>query len=512
MKEIIIVGSGAAGTILARQLLANGDCEITMFEAGPMFKPGDRRIWLDLLQAQNNPYAPYFDDPGPEVGAEHMGVIGSRLFMKGGTTNHWGGLTPRFKPEDFELNSRTGYGADWPISYHDLAPFYTRAEELLGVTGDSENNDPPRYGDKFPFAPPPYTVGDAFLMEVLESFEISYGHAAVARNGNRCITTGTCDYCPMNARYTALYDLVQLQLEYPDRLTLQTESPVTRILMDGKKCTIGVEFLDLIHHQQGLLEASMVVVASGTFESTKLLLSSANKEWQNGIGNDSKHLGQHLVGHPIIFAEGVRPGNPDKFHPELGFTTLLSRHFDSPKYQPKGKMWFSPGIRGESLIERGILSNRSWKDIDQKMTSEMSISIGGEMEMFESPVNRVRLGRGKTRHGLPTTKMEFEIPEINVNTRKEYANNFVEMLKAAGCKKDSIQTGVLDPDGAHAAGTCRMSHSDSHGVVDPNLRVHGTDNLFVCSNAVFPSIAAANPTLTVSALAVRLAEYIGLRT
>jgi len=86
---------------------------------------------------------------------------------------------------------------------------------------------------------------------------------------------------------------------------------------------------------------------------------------------------------------------------------------------------------------------------------------------------------------------------------------FVEILKTAGCREDSIESYAGDPDGAHASSTCRMSSSDVDGVVDPDLQVHGTDNLYVCSNAVFPSIAAANPTLTVSALAVRLAEHIG---
>jgi len=85
----------------------------------------------------------------------------------------------------------------------------------------------------------------------------------------------------------------------------------------------------------------------------------------------------------------------------------------------------------------------------------------------------------------------------------------VKILKTAGCKEDSIETGVANPDGAHAASTCRMSNSDADGVVDPNLQVHGTDKLYVCSNAVFPSVAAANPSLTVSALAVRLAEHLG---
>ena len=245
MKKVIIIGSGVAGTILARQILANSDFQIIMFEAGPMFKPGDRRTWLDHLVAPNKLYERFTDDLGSQVGNRHMEVFGARLFMKGGTTNHWGGLSPRFKPEDFELKSRTGYGADWPITYRELAPYYTKAEALLGVCGDSDNDDPPRYGDKFPFYPPSYTLGDGFLIKILEDHKISYGHAAVARNGNKCITTGTCDYCPTNARYTALYDLVQLQMKYEERLSLHTESPVTKILMDGQNRAIGVDFLDL---------------------------------------------------------------------------------------------------------------------------------------------------------------------------------------------------------------------------------------------------------------------------
>lgn len=508
MKKIIIVGSGVAGTILARQLLSNSDCEIVMFEAGPGFKPGDRRIWLDHITGQNNIYEPFFDALGPEVGNDNMKVVGARLFMKGGTTNHWGGLTPRFKPEDFELKSRTGHGADWPISYKDLAPYYTKAETLLGITGDSENNNPPRYGDKFPFAPPPFTLGDEMLIGILDKMEISYGHAALARNGNRCITTGTCDYCPVNARYNALFDLSQLQLEYKNRLTLKTESPVTKIVMDSKKNAIGVDFLNLKNGEQRFEEAGVVVAASGTIESAKLLLISANGNWQQGIGNDSNHLGRHLMGHPVMFASGIKKGNPDKFYPELGFTSLLSRHFDSPEYQATGKMWFAPRIGADVLLERSILSNTSKANIKKALTGSMSISAGGEMEAFESPNNRVQLGTGKNKLGLPTTKLQFVVPEVNTKARQAHVKTFIEFLRQADVETESIESGAMNPDGAHASGTCRMSRSDSDGVVDINLKVHGTDNLYVCSNAVFPSIAAANPTLTVSALAVRLAEQI----
>lgn len=508
MTSIIIVGSGVAGATLARQLLkTENDYQVTVFEAGPDFKPGDYRIWLDQVMADVDLYRQFVDDPRTEH--EHFGLRGSRLFMKGGTTNHWGGLTPRFKPEDFELKSRTGFGVDWPINYDDMAPYYAEAETLLGVTGDSDNDDPPRFGARYPFGPTEFTLGDALIIEALQSHDISYGHMALARNGDRCITTGTCNYCPVNARYTALYDLSQLQDEYDDKLTLKTESPVTKILMDGKKRTRGVGFLDLETGATDSMEADVVIVCGGTIESAKLLLSSANTDWADGIGNDSGHVGRHLIGHPVMGASGVRPGNPDKLNAELGFTSLVSRHFDSPEYQHKGKMWFSGGVGLTSSLERQVLSNVSRADMDASSISEMRISLGGEMEQFDSPENRVSLGSGTTRHGLPTTEIEVGVHEINIKTRQEHVQTFVEILKTAGCTEDSIEGDVMNPDGAHAASTCRMSSSDGDGAVNPNLQVHGTDNLFVCSNAVFPSIAAANPTLTVAALAVRLAEHIG---
>ena len=506
MTSIIVVGSGVAGTVLARQLLANGNHHITMFEAGPDFAPGNRRIWLDHLVGNDRIYDPFVDDPRSEN--EHFGLRGSRLFMKGGTTNHWGGLTPRFKPEDFELKSRTGYGADWPIDYDELAPWYARAEILLGVTGDSDNDDPPRYGARFPFPATSYTLGDRVVIDALESLDISYGHMSIARSGDRCITTGTCDYCPVNARYTALFDLEQLQIEYGDRLTLRTESPVTRILMDGKRHTRGVDFIDLKTGVPGSMEAEAVIVCGGTFESCKLLLSSTGTDWVDGIGNDSGHVGRHLIGHPVFFASGVRPGNPDRIANELGFDSLISRHFDSPEYQRKGKMWFSGGAGMTSSLEEQILSDVSRSEMNASITSGLMVSLGGEMEQFESPENRVTLGRGKTRHGLPTTEIHVGVHEINLEARREHVQTFVEILKTAGCTEDSIETGALNPDGAHASATCRMSRSDADGVVDPNLQVHGTDNLYVCSNAVFPSIAAANPTLTLAALAVRLGDYL----
>ena len=508
MQSILIVGSGVAGALAARQLLATGgDHEITMFEAGPDFEAGSYRRWLDYLMAGTNPYERFMDDPPAENPS--LGLRGSRLFMKGGTTNHWGGWCLRFKPEDFELETRTGMGADWPISYEALAPYYAQAEVLLGVEGDSEDDDPRRYGARFPFEAAPYTLNDMPVIEALESLSMSYSHMPLARNADRCITTGTCRVCPVNARYSATFDLFELKNEYGDKLDIRTESPVSRILMDGKRRARGVSFVDRETGRTDSMEGDAVVVCSGTFESTKLLLASANADWPDGIGNDSGHLGRHLIGHPLISAEGFRPGNPERAEQELGFVTLACRHFDTQEFQKEGKMLFArEDNRSKTFLEREILANVSRSDLEKKMDSGVHLAFYASIEQFESPENRVSLGTGTDKFGLRATEIEFGINETAERALETHAQNLIDVLKAVGCDESSIRAEGGGPTGAHMASTCRMSASDADGVVDENLRVHGTENLYVCSNAVFPNVTSVNPTLSLGALAVRLADHV----
>ncbi len=168
----------------------------------------------------------------------------------------------------------------------------------------------------------------------------------------------------------------------------------------------------------------------------------------------------------------------------------------------------SVGDGGQASLGREILNNTSRTDIDAKMASGVHLAFEASIEQFESPENRVGLGGNTDRFGLRSTEIDFGVNEITKKANQTHAQNMVEILKAAGCKEDTISVVFIKPDGAHATSTCRMSGSDADGVVDKDLRVHGMDNLYVCSNAVYPNVTAVNPTLTLGALAVRLAEHI----
>ncbi len=170
--------------------------------------------------------------------------------------------------------------------------------------------------------------------------------------------------------------------------------------MDGKKKSRGVRFLNRRTGATESTEGDCVALCSGTVESTKLLLASANADWTEGIGNDSGHVGRHLLGHPLLYAEGFRPGNPEKIEQELSFVTLACRHFDTPKYQRKGKMLIARvGDESKTRLTGEILANSSRSEIDAKMASGMHLAFYASLEQFESPENRVSLGADTAKFG-----------------------------------------------------------------------------------------------------------------
>ena len=236
-RHFVLVGSGVAAASVATELLANDDgATVVVLEAGPPVAMGDYRSWLDYLTTRRTPYDKRGDAKSDfEAPPGSLDLIGARLFAKGGTTLHWSGWTPRFRPEDFRLHTNTGRALDWPMSYDDLEPYYTRAEHFLGVAGDSAQASPPRGSGDYPFSPPPFAQKDAPVIDALDSLGVSYAHLPIARFGDRCQTTGTCMYCPHAARYHALMSWSILEAKYPARLRVNTGVVAEEVVFSSKQ-------------------------------------------------------------------------------------------------------------------------------------------------------------------------------------------------------------------------------------------------------------------------------------
>ena len=525
--QTILIGSGVAGATVAKTLLeADPDHSLLILEAGPRVVAKDRRSWWDYVISGRAAYAHCHDLPLPEarpdirdprfeetenasVGPSTWLFQESRVMGFGGSTTHWGGWALRFKPEDFKLRSATGRGADWPISYDDLEPYYCHAERLLSVAGDDDDDWTPRTRS-YPLPRFEFTAADGPMIDAFRRLEIKYGTMPVARY-RKCMTTGTCKYCPLGARFAAAYVLDELsESPFYRNLEIRTRCPVTGLLHDRKNRIVGVRYLDCATGRSHEIRGERFVVCSGTIESPKLLLRSRSRAWPFGVGNDLDLVGRNVISHTLIYALGKSDGNPNRYQQELDFPVLMSRHYDTPENQRDGKLFLFrdrtyPGTRLAQMMIGGAT-----KDAILKVVEGPAVwSLQGFMEEFANPDNRVELGDGLNRLGLPQTRVRFARAdgfEEAAEVRLGWMRKVIEEMGLG-----EIECKVTTVRGDHAAATCRMAKTPEEGVVDENLAVFGVDNLYICSNAVFPSGAAVNPTLTITALSIRLGEHLAGR-
>jgi choline dehydrogenase-like flavoprotein len=513
----VLIGSGVAAAQVAESLLeAAPTTSILILEAGPRIEQRGRRSWWDLLTQGRTPYSSTYDreatDLAPEStsAADKWGFRESRVRAFGGSTMHWGGWALRYKPEDFKLYSRTKRGADWPFDYDELEPWYTAAEVGLSVGGGVHDPDPPR-STPYPLPAYPWTAHESILADAFSEHGLVPGHMPLARHA-RCVTTGTCKYCPVGARYTATEHLDSL-LANPAHtgLKVMTEMTVLRILADAKRA-YGVEVMNRATGQTQRIDAAYVIVCAGSYESPKLLLRSVSSFWPAGIGNSTDLVGRHLVTHNMLRVQGVTASNKEQWFQEYDFPTLMSRSWDTPERQASGKAFIfnNRGLPNTDIASL-IASGASRKTVDAAVAGQRSAGLDAFIEEFGEPENRVMLGAGTGQFGLPTTVVQFRRAAEMKKVATQCMEDLLTILRTAGYErhpKPETAMMILEPRGDHSSGTCRLGLSEAESVVDGDLRVHGMDNLFICSNAVLPNAAAVNPTLTLCALALRLGAHL----
>lgn len=534
MSEVdtLIIGSGVAATALAKRLLDyNPAASILILEAGQRVKMQDAAIWQDYLVTSKLPYTRYYDRAFPErdrpgenvhAGETKVTLDGARVFTYGGTTIHWGGWSFRLKPEDFELATNTGRGIDWPFTYMDFEKYYGLAEHYLGVSGDSNDLTVDR-STSYPFPAFPYTLEDQPMIAALTSLGFSFSHLPIARRGVSkqssrhapCQTTGTCKYCPFGARFSANnYIDDMLQWGYYPNLELRLGAVVQQLVMSNKDTVTGVEYLDTSDGSFKIISAARTIVAAGAIESAKLLKRSKNNFWPNGVGNEHDLVGRHIVTHPYFMFQGIqKSSNSKKLQPEMNFPTLVSRHFDSVSEQAEGKFVLvhpssSPKMELVKMMQRGI--GRS--EIDKSIEGPAIFEIHGMVEVFGEPSNLID-NHSIDNHlipnflGIPQTVVDYST-EPGFKARMEKIQSVVSnIFRSMDATISSNSNTSWRAD--HAACTVRMHAIPEKGVVNENLQVHNVNNLFVCSNGVFPNLGAVNPTLTLTGLAIRLGDHLG---
>jgi choline dehydrogenase-like flavoprotein len=266
--------------------------------------------------------------------------------------------------------------------------------------------------------------------------------------------------------------------------------------------------MDLATRTLKQVEAERVVVCAGAYESPKILMASRGPGHPDGIGNNHDLLGRYLVSHSFLSVTGVSETNPEKLTAEFGFPTFMSREYDDEARQSTGKIFmfrteYTPGQKWEHLMQQG----KSRSEIDAAATGPRTMELSAFIEEAGAYSNRLEIAPGAPdaflRAPMRITYNRAEGFETNANLRLTEMQKFFSAMPAYTKVTASIEGAA----GFHASGTCRMAATPDQGVTDGDLRVHGMENLYVLSNAVFPSVGAVNPTLTLVVLAFRLADH-----
>ena len=537
MADAVIVGAGAAGPIVARQLTAAG-WRVVLLERGPWYTPWDCRK-DDLRNQRNSTLGNAFgpeDEGNPRVVVDLDGTTrvvapsepgySNNAACVGGGTLSYGAMAWRYHPYDFRMASQYGVPegstlADWPISYDDLEPYYEQAEWELGVSGD-DSNTPFKGRRRKPLPMPPVSpqereheiLDKAARRLGLHPFHIPMLRNSVPYNGRpACMRCRWCVgfACEVDAKNGSQNTVLPTALA-TGLLELRTECTVQDIVFDEHGRATGVRYFD---RGGGRWEqpARVVISSCGAIESARLLLNSSNSLFPHGLGNRYDWVGRNLQGHTYTGALGVfdeilyddlGPGasiavsDYNHGNPGLRGGGALCNEFVRLPYQ-------FVGMRAPDVPRWG----QAYKDW-MRQAYRRTVPIQGptqEMPVFES---RAALDpQVRDKFGIPVVRLSGPKHPHTLAISEVQAHRAEAWLKEAGAVKTWLKLSGKGPSGGqHQAGTCRMGNDPQTSVVDRNCRVHDVDNVFVVDAAVHVTNGGFNPVLTISAVAYRAGEFI----
>ena len=502
---VVVVGSGAGGGTLANQLAQKG-IDVVVLEAGKRFEPEEhiddewpafsQLAWLDQRQATGT-YRLAQDFPN--LPAWHSKCVG-------GSPVHWAGCCPRFQEHEFAI--RTTYGEmpgasllDWPITLEELEPYYDRAEKNIGVAGTQ--------------GMPAHKPNNNAKVLLEGARRVGYKKASTAHYGQNSVpydgrpASIQEGFCFEGNRTRAKWSPLVSDLpkgEKTGHLEVRPEAMVLKVEHDDAGKVTGVVYADAAGHHQ-VQKARLVCVAGNAIETPRLLLNSASNLHPDGLANSSGEVGRNYMRHMsdtcwAIFDKPV--------HFYRGNTMAGIVEDEAPNDPGRG---FVGGFYMETIhlgpaFMASFMNPQQWgRDFTSLMDAYENFAgmwlVGEDMP---SPTNRVTLNHGITdQYGLPIPVVHFDDHKNDVDMREYAAGKARELYLSVGATT-TIRTPSFPA--SHNMGTARMSERPQDGVVDRFGKAHDVPNLFVSDGSQFTTGAAANPTLTIVALAIRQADHI----
>lgn len=526
--DVLVVGSGVAGALVAAKLAAAG-VKVCIMEAGAPVNRSEavQTYWKALIKVPESAYPPvpqamhpltheptgWYQQSGPDF------FKSTYLKLVGGTTWHWLGTCLRLLPSDFALQTRFGRGVDWPLSYAELEPFYGQAEQEMGVSGDNAQDLGSPRSSTFPMAKIPPSYLDNVMAQALEGSPYQVRSTPQARNSEfrdqrmACCGSSSCiPVCPVQAKYDAT---VHVGKAVAAGAVLLEKSTAVHLDVgtDGLISSVRFRRWD---NSEGVFRARVVVLACNAIETPRLLLASKTSSLPNGVANRSDQVGRNLMDHPVQLSWALSKEPVYPYRGPLstsGIENLRDGAFRKQRSAFRieigndGWSWptGAPGTTATELAKQG-LQGQALKAATADAASR-HMRIASLMEQEPDPENRVSLDtKARDMYGVPLPHISYRVSDYvkqgMAEARKAHTDIFTRM-QATGLEHGPSYFGA-----GHIMGTTRMGNDPQTSVVDASLRSHDHRNLFMLGSSVFPTTGTANPTLTIAALSLRAVSAI----
>jgi choline dehydrogenase-like flavoprotein len=507
--DVIIIGSGAGGGTLAKQLAPSGK-NILLLERGDWLKREAKNWDTAAVFEQNHYVSPdtWFDRSGkpfqPQV-----------HYFVGGATKMFGAALYRLRQKDFgELRHHDGISPAWPITYEELEPYYTRAEQMYHVHGvrGRDPTEPPASG---PYPCDPIS-NEPRIQRLFDDLTAAGYHpfpapSAVMMNERNiaystCIRCQTCDGfpCLVHAKSDAEVVAVRPALEFPNVTLLRNAKALK--LETNADGTAVTEVVADVGGKKEAFRGDIVVASCGAANTAKLLLMSASDKHPNGLANCSDQVGRNYMFHnsQAVLAISREP-NPTMFQKTLALNDFYfgMDGFEYPmgNIQMIGKS-LGEMYRGEKPLETALLPMGLLSDL-----AHHAVDFWLSTEDLPDPENRVTVDS--------SGNLTLSYTPNNQTPKQKLYDKLKSMLHHLGMHPDHLiprniymKTDIPIAGCAHQAGTCRFGTDARSSVLDPNCKAHELDNLYVVDTSFFVSIGAVNPSLTAIANAIRVGDHL----
>ncbi|MDJ0940077.1 MAG: GMC family oxidoreductase [Woeseiaceae bacterium] len=532
--DFVIVGSGSAGGILAKELSTAG-FDVVVLEQGPYRRPADFShdeysvvILEEMADFGNVNSRQTFRHDDSEVAVQTMRQPAGYAQTVGGSSVHYTANFWRFREIDFKERSVHGpisgtNFADWPISYADLEPYYTKVDWEIGVSGAPGPNDAWR-SKPYPMPPMPIKSSGVLLERGANKLGLTAQPEPLAIlsqpfNGRMpCMNCGYCMWfgCEHGAKSSTLSAMIPLA-EASGHCEIRPNSAVFRVELDERGRASEVLYYDIDGNERGQRAKAVILAANGA-ESARLLLLSESSRFPDGLANSSGYVGRNFMYNAHAGAFGVFP-EPLNDYKGVQVTRIIHDYYETDE---KRGFYGGGGIDARPLfsahpIMHALLSmppdvpgwGKAFKDeMAWNFTRQMTIVASTTSLAMDR--NNITLDPESTdRWGRPAIRVTYRDHPDDLAMAAFLQDRSMELLDAAGADKSWRLP--LEPTsfGYHLLGTARMGDDPRTSVVDAEHRSHDVPNLFICDGSSFVTSGRGQPTMTIMALAFRAADRIG---